>query len=237
MTRELFSDFFPKRVLAITTNREIDYSFEEGLQDLSAVQKSALSDQIRIDLPRAANIRQVHGNRVITVSTDYIEEIDTIEEADGLLTNTLKLPLVIRTADCLPVFIYDEKNSTIGLVHAGWKGSQKEITAKTLKIIMKRWDTEPQHLKIAFGPAIRPCCYGVGEEFLQYFPNEVSGDESNYYLDLPAVNKNQLIAQNIPAANIFDCGICTSCNQNYFSYRREGKTVGRLLSLIMLRGD
>ena len=70
MTRELFNNFFPENVLAFTTTRDIDFSFEEGLNDLSENQKEALSARLKFKVPKIANIHQVYGDRVITVSPD-----------------------------------------------------------------------------------------------------------------------------------------------------------------------
>ena len=71
-------------------------------------------------------------------------------------------------------------------------------------------------------------------EFQEYFPEEILFRDGHYFLDLQKVNKNILTAAGIPEQNIHDCGICTCCDHNYFSYRREGETAGRMISLLMI---
>jgi hypothetical protein len=96
-------------------------------------------------------------------------------------------------------------------------------------------DCQPKDISVAFGPAIGVCCYEVSKDFQDYFPNEVVSREGKYYLDLKRVNKEQLREQGIEEKNIHDSDICTCCNHDYFSYRREGKQTGRMISLMLLR--
>jgi polyphenol oxidase len=53
---------------------------------------------------------------------------------------------------------------------------------------------------------------------------------------LVQVNKQQLVSAGVKDENIFDPEICTACKSNeFFSYRREGKSSGRMMSVIMLK--
>jgi copper oxidase (laccase) domain-containing protein len=99
----------------------------------------------------------------------------------------------------------------------------------------QHWHTDPEHITVAFGPSIRPCCYEVGAEFLGYFPREVNVRGGKYYLDLPRVVRRQLVSAGVPEGNIRDGAVCTCCDHQYFSYRREGAAAGRLISLIMIK--
>jgi copper oxidase (laccase) domain-containing protein len=48
-------------------------------------------------------------------------------------------------------------------------------------------------------------------------------------------NQKQLIAAGIPEARIATSSLCTQCRADlFFSYRREGKQTGRMLSIIGL---
>lgn len=95
---------------------------------------------------------------------------------------------------------------------------------------------DPQDLYAGFGPAIRGCCYEVGEEFSESFPQELLVRDEHYYLDLASVNKKQLLNSGVREENIADCAICTSCNnEGYFSFRKEEETYGRMVSAIMLK--
>jgi len=135
----------------------------------------------------------------------------------------------------LPVFLYDEEHNGIGLIHVGWKGSQTNIVGQAIKLIKKQWQADPEDVKVAFGPAIHSCCYEVGSEFQDLFPESLITRNSRHYLDLPQITRNQLLSCGVDKTNIFDCEICTCCDQRFFSFRREGKKAGRMISLIMLK--
>jgi len=231
---QLFNNVFPAHVLAFTSDRTVDFTLHKDQCTLNEIQRNFLLPQLDSDLPEPVHIRQVHGDKIIIVDEDFPKRGRALEEADGLITKSSHLPLVIRTADCLPVFMYDVKQECIGLIHAGWKGSQKNIVKQAVQLMEAQWQSDSKDIKIAFGPAIRSCCYEVSQEFEARFPQELIPRDGRYYLDLPQVNKNQLVDSGVQGEDILDCGICTCCDKNYFSYRREGGSAGRMISLMML---
>ena len=95
--------------------------------------------------------------------------------------------------------------------------------------------SQPSSLKIVLGPSIRECCYQVGPEFQGFFPSHVREREGHLYLDVVNSNQEQLLQAGVRQENIFDSGICTCCNKNYFSFRRDGVKAGRMISLMMLK--
>lgn len=185
--------------------------------------------------------KQVHGGAV-----RYAEESnlgkgslfyhDSIPATDAFITDKKNLPLAVFTADCLAVFLYDYKIPAIGLVHAGWRGTKERVVSKAIRLMREKFNSRMDDLSVAFGPAIRSCCYEVGGEFKRHFPGEVAFRGGRYYLDLVEINKKQVLDSGVKEENIFDSGICTSCrNEDYFSFRREGKSCGRIMSVMMLR--
>lgn len=174
---------------------------------------------LNIDYRSLVCAKQVHGDRV-----RYVLEEDrgkgvliyenSIADTDAFITDKKNLPLAIFTADCLSVFLYDQNTPAIGLVHAGRRSTQQEITAKVVELMQEKFGTDTQFLYALFGPGIKSCCYEV---------------------DLSAENKKQLLSLSLKAEHIFDCAVCTSCqNQEFFSYRREGPSCGRMISVISL---
>lgn len=184
--------------------------------------------------------RQIHSSHV-----KYVQEEDkgkgalsyenAIADTDAFITDRKNVPLAIFTADCLPVFLYDPQTPAIGLVHAGWRSTKENILRQTVKLMQEKFKTPIGYLSVGFGPSIRSCCYEVSREFLDYFPGEVIKKDNRYYLDLVSVNKKQVLEIGVKETNIFDSSICTSCqNKGFFSYRREGQSCGRMMSVIML---
>ncbi|MBN1870181.1 MAG: peptidoglycan editing factor PgeF [Candidatus Omnitrophica bacterium] len=227
-----FNNVFPPEVVTFISRRPEDFCLAAGQASLTGGQKNFLSAQLGFQITKAVNIRQVHGDRIIVVPKDkpYIAP-QVLEEADGIVTDTVNLPVVVRTADCVPIFAYDPSRRKIGLFHAGWKGTAKEILLKGLRLMKAR----PQSVKIAFGPAIRACCYEIGGDVQACFPKDIIPKKGKHYLDLVEVNRNQALQSGVKEENVTDCGICTCCDENYFSYRRQGDFAGRMISLMMLK--
>jgi len=194
-----------------------------------------------IDYSALVCAKQVHADNV-----RYVKEADSgkgalfyensIPDTDALITDKRNLPLAIFTADCLSIFLFDPRTPAIGLIHAGWRSSRERIAVKTLALMQEEFSSRAQDLLVGFGPSIRSCCYQVGSELQDYFSDGIIKKEDSYYLDLISINKKQLLASGVKEKNIFDAQICTFCQaQEFFSYRKEGKSCGRSMSVIMLK--
>ena len=212
----------------------MSFKLAEDQAELSPAQKQFISSKLRRPVQQVFTIRQVHGKRIVKVGADQVHPRPLLE-ADGMVTKAVNVPLSVRTADCLSIFIFDPKEKGIGLVHAGWKGTEQKIVIEAIRRMREEWKTEAKDLKVAFGPSIRKCCYEVGEEFFEYFPAEIVKIDGKNFLDLPLVNKKQLLNTGVQEKNIFDCGACTFCDTKYFSFRRDGEAAGRMISLMMLK--
>ncbi len=230
-----FRDFFPSDVRTLVSDRSINFALNEKQLDFIPLQQQYLSSQLGLSIEKIVNIRQVHSNHVMIATSEHLHDKRALRKADAVVTNLYDVPIAVRTADCLPIFIYDFKQKCIGLVHAGWRGSQKKVGVHTLNVMKKHWLCHPKDLLVAFGPGIRDCCYQVGEEFKNYFPEDITPKSNGAYLDLVSVNKRQLLETGVLKDHIFDCRICTCCDPNCFSYRREGEKAGRMISLMMIQ--
>jgi len=186
--------------------------------------------------------KQVHsGNVRYATDSDRasgaISYDSAIADTDSFITDKKNLPLAIFTADCLSVFIYDPKNCAVGLAHAGWRSTRAGILTCSIKSMQERFNSQPEELWLSFGPSIRGCCYRVGSDFHDLFPGKITQKGGHNYLDLISLNRQQAMDCAVKEERIFDSGICTSCqNREFFSYRKEGKDCGRLISVIMLKG-
>lgn len=184
---------------------------------------------------------QVHASSVA-----YVKEEDrgcgalsyesAIADTDALVTDKKNLPLAVFTADCLSIFLYDPFKPAIGLIHAGWRTTRENITGKTIRLMQKQFNSKGANLYVSFGPAIRGCCYKIGEDFNNFSPGDIIKRNGHHYLDLVQMNKTQVLDLTVKESHIFDSEICTFCrNDEFFSYRKEGKACGRMMSVIMLK--
>jgi YfiH family protein len=163
---------------------------------------------------------------------------DAIKNCDALITNSPHLVLTILTADCVPILLYDPNTQTIAIIHAGWKGTDKQITSKTIKKMQEIFHSKPEDIVASIAPSIGKCCYEVGEDVGKYFkkyPQSYKRKANKYMLDLPYLNQKQLIEAGVKSTNIELSNICTSCEvERFFSYRKEKGCSGRFMSMIAL---
>lgn len=62
--------------------------------------------------------KQIHSDIVRIIKS---EDIGVTEESDAMITNIPDVPLMIYTADCVPIVLVDKKMKIIADIHAGWK--------------------------------------------------------------------------------------------------------------------
>ena len=196
---------------------------------------------IGVDYRSLVCAKQVHGKNVRYVKEEHkgsgalIYE-NSIADTDGFMTDKKGVPIAILTADCLSIFIYDPKRPAVVILHAGWRSTEKNIAAEGVRMLQEKFGSSPQRLFIGFGPSIRSCCFEVEKDFRSNFPFGITTREGRNFMDISLMNKQQLINCGVKEKNIFDPGICTfSDNQDYFSFRKEADSSGRLISVIMLK--
>ncbi len=210
--------------------------FTNRHQDLQTeIANSPLKNHIQVTM------QQIHGNNVEIINNEIIEQFSNktiyqstnipISNTDAIITDQPNLALIVRTADCLPILIHHPAG-IIAAIHAGRKGTEKKILIKTLEKIeeLAKAKTSQQRtnskrlITIWFGPRICHKCYQIDRE-------------TDLHYDLIKENINQLNQQ--LSTNNYQLSIkdmCTSCqNQDYFSYRKEGKGVGMNYGVIGLQ--
>jgi len=223
--------FKDQGVLALTSEASIDFTCDDFDAPLTNAQRAYLRSICGVDIPQVFWRKQIHGDDIL-VAQKFPK---SCPDADAFITNETNLPIAIRTADCVPVFIYDPNHHAMGLAHAGWRGTQKAIAAKTVQKMHEKYGSRSADLKIVLGPSIRKCCYQVGPEFREYFPSHLCARDGHWYLDALGANRDQLLQAGVLKENIFDSQTCTCCDKNYFSHRRDGAKAGRMISVMMLQ--
>ena len=184
---------------------------------------------------------QIHSNIVNKVDKDNIGQII---DGDAIITNEKNVPLLILTADCVPVVLVDKVNKAVGLVHAGWRGTYGKICSETLQSMKENYNTNTEDVVAIIGPSIGKCCYEVSydlvEKFSALLPNadekiyEIRDEK--YYLDLWEINTQILKEFGVLKSNIINMNICTSCNcDRFFSYRKHDKTTKRIGTFIEIK--
>ncbi len=190
------------------------------------------SKKYGFDIQNLIYMEQTHGDN-ITIIRD--SAINKIEDCDALITNVKNIPLMVMVADCLPILFYDKTQKVIAVAHAGRGGTIKEISKKTVLKMIEEFGSRASDILVYIGASIGKCCYEVGYEIVQNISREyIEKRDEKYYLDLQSMNTNQLLSVGIKKKHIEISQVCTCCDKEYFSYRRDGVT-GRFAGILKLR--
>jgi len=186
---------------------------------------------------------QVHGDAVRHV-TDHDDAGNDEERCDALVCNTTGILVGVKTADCVPVLIGDQRTGAFSAIHAGWRGTVNSIVQKTIDRMKQEFDSRAEDLRAAIGPAAGVCCYEVGADVIGTFEKEF-GEVGHLFsetrtgharVDLRRANMEQLLLAGLEPERIHSTDLCTMCSTDiFFSYRREKRDygmTGRLMSVI-----
>ena len=183
---------------------------------------------------------QTHSTNVAYVDRPDLTRED-LEGVDALVTDLLGVAIGIRTADCIPVLVYDPEHHTSAAIHAGWRGTVQRITQLTIQAMCRSFGSQPQSLRAVIGPGISLDAFEVGDEVYEAFATagfhmpSISLRKDKWHINLPECNRQQLIAAGLPKEHITNTGICTYHHADtYFSARRLGIQSGRIYSGIIL---
>src|SRR5262249_17276645 len=145
----------------------------------------------------------------------------------ALLGNQAGQFLCVKTADCLPILLVDERNHAVAAVNAGWRGTLLQIASKAVQEMEEQFGTLPTDLHAALGPAIGQCCFEVGPEVAVQF----GAAPVRTKLNLVTMNQEQLVRTGVPASRIYFAELCTRCRAGEFhSYRKDRDQSGRMRS-------
>jgi len=153
---------------------------------------------------------QTHGAGVAVVSSGEAGRM--IPSVDALITREKNLSLVVRVADCGPVWIHCGKTGAIGLVHSGRKGTEAGVVPATVRRMKEEFGSEPQEMLALLGPCIRPPDYDVD------FASEI----------MRQLNREKV-------GKVVDSGLCTAADlKRFYSYRTEKGQTGRHFAVLSL---
>ena len=170
---------------------------------------------------RQASMQQIHSTNVKIVDESNLVSIDT----DGIFTKNKDISLKIKTADCLPIFFYNESPFFIGVVHAGWKGLKEGIIENACAVLRSKIN-DISSVQVVIGPSISQKNYEVQDKFIDYFGSKfIANKNGKLFLDLQTIAASRL--KSLGVANVRDVEECTYENEFYHSYRRD-KTSKRL---------
>ena len=205
-----------------------------------------LADALGFDLGSLVLTRQTHSDIVRVVTKNDARGIDhrNYPECDALITNDAGCALVVFTADCTPILLFDQVTGAVGAVHAGWRGTAADIAGKTVCAMVAELGCHPENIRAAIGPNIGYCCFktdrDVPEAITEAFGNEakqfIRKEGEKYRVDLKAVNALALRRAGVENIEISD--ECTMCRPDRFwSHRITGASRGSQGAVIVCKGE
>lgn len=224
------------------------FSTKEGASPKSPYYNKDVLEELSLEAYQIIWPQQVHEDRVAVIKDmtgndrelvrirDDENDIEgsRVPETDGLVTNLPDVLLTTVHADCLAVFFYDPRKRVIGVVHAGWRGTQKGIAVNCVNTMVKEYGSVPEDILSFISPGISKCCFETGGEVYEAFRErwgwidaycEKKGEK--FYLDLKAINQRQLLDAGVKEVQI--SSHCTCCEPELFcSYRGEKGTLRRM---------
>jgi purine-nucleoside/S-methyl-5'-thioadenosine phosphorylase / adenosine deaminase len=196
--------------------------------------ESIIIDKTTISTNRLILVYQIHSANIkIVTENDCGAGVITqpIHGFDGLITNQKDVFLCIKTADCIPIFLWDKQKEIVASLHSGRTGTEQDIAGKAVEIMMDNFSCDPKDICVEIGPAICGKCYPVNQTTFNEFVQKTGVDQTFPNLDLKKVVISNMLEIGILHENIFNHNICTKEDVSYFSYR-ENQTTERQISII-----
>ena len=176
---------------------------------------------------------QPHGKDVLVVDKSMLKaSFVSPAKVDAMITNVPGTVLVVQSADCVTLMLYDPKHAAVAAIHSGWKSTVLNIIEATIKKMSESYGTQAKDLLVAIGPAVCAKHYDVTqttdgriETFASMFQDDqaiVVRNGSQTALDVSQACRRQCINAGVPAGQIELSGVCTFEDPRWPSYRREG---------------
>lgn len=243
------SDIFPSNVIHAFTTRNGGFApapldnFSLGTgqykqyKDYIINNRKLLCNSLDIDYNKLAMTDQQHTDNIVILDNSSDASLNRyLKNTDAIITANRNLPALLFFADCTPIILYDTQKKVLGLIHAGWKGTVKRITVKTIEKLMNVYNSDPQDIVAAIGPNISMCCFEVDKEVADQLEkcipktsiNEkiINYKNNKAYVDLKQINAIQL--RSLGVNNIDISQECTCCRTDlFFSHRLTKGHTGR----------
>lgn len=181
-------------------------------------------------------VKQVHGDILLKSENS----ISCDREADAHWCELLKLGLIVRTADCIPIMAYNSEKKFALSIHAGWRGVANKISSKSLKKLQNHAPLEGW--KFFVGPHVLQKSFEIKDDAYQILKNSTTlpdvewlqKTELGYKANLNVILASQLKEVGIKQSQLNFLEIDTVTDMRFHSYRRDKEISGRQISFIAL---
>jgi polyphenol oxidase len=232
---------------AVTT-RPQNYAPHRGVDCEQAVHwRKRVCEILGVSFESLTSPEQVHGGEVLPIEPGDLGRgrdgrQTALQFVDGLITDMKNVPMIILSADCPLVMVYDPDRPAIGAVHASWRGTVAMAADNLVRLMSRTYGSDPAHMKAAISPSAGSCCYEVGDHVRRVARTRLADADTclverdgRVFFDLWTANSNQLVTAGVPRASIEIGGLCSICDQRFWSHRRDGAEAGRFGLFLALK--
>lgn len=188
---------------------------------------------------------QIHSNNIKLVDSNdkgsgVYNHNSSLRNIDGLISTDNSIILGGLFADCIPIYIMDKSQGYFALIHAGWKGTFKNILLETINYFKFNLDCESNDLLVVMGPSISGNNYEVKYNLINKFNKEFDKtvnyyykNNNSYWLDLKKLNKAIALDNGVKSENLYISKLCTFNREKlFYSYRRDSGKTGRMAAFL-----
>lgn len=223
----------------------ISYASGDNVEHVRENRRRTLQHNAQRSLDELVMAQQVHAAQVTWVDgrdrgRGAFTADDAVAGADGLLTRDSNVVLGMGFADCAPIFFADVQGRAVGVVHAGWRGTVGRIQQEAVRLLEAE-GIRPSNLRVAIGPSIGACCYEIDDPVRKRVlqtageaPLSPAKRDDHWMLDIVLAHRILLEQAGVVPSAIDVAGICTQCDHQYFSFRRDNRKTGRMGGFICL---
>lgn len=214
----------------------VDVAFTDSSLDLQGLGAHFATELPRVEEAcgvRFARLNQEHGDKVLDVDEPGPPPLEHVPTADGLVTTTRGLGLMIRVADCVPVLLADPDEGVIGAVHAGRAGVALDISTRAVERMRA---AGALHITGWIGPHVCGGCYEVPEEMRAEVAASVPATYARTTWGTPALDLAAGVRAQLEVAGVEVVVVdaCTRETPGLHSYRRDGSAAGRFAGLVWM---
>jgi hypothetical protein len=214
---------------------------------LALANRRRLCAALGLEFDKLTAASQIHSPYVLAVTEADVGRgrdgrHSAVPYADGLITDRPGVALLSLSADCPTLLAYDPRRPAVGVAHASWRGTLCGVGTTLVGQMVRCFGCRPADLLAGIGPSAGPCCYEirndvrrVAETRLDDSHRFIGERDGRLYLDLWTTLREQLIRAGVPARNIESPGLCSICDERFYSHRRDGPETGRFGLVCALR--
>ncbi len=186
--------------------------------------QNSVYQDLAIPPEKILHFHQTHSDRIISISDDkdaaHFLSLPQ-QEADAWLFTASGWGAAIQTADCVPLFLFDEQGRAFALAHCGWRGVVKRLPFKTARALQETGRCG----KIFgwLGPHIQVCCFEVQADVAAQFSSKsLHREDGKIFVNLNLEIISQLKEAGIEPLDVKTPYYCTCGDEkNFFSWRRN----------------